>query len=309
MLGALRLRPIVTMLVALVVGVAGSIATMIVVSSPSNAETCWQYVEVSPGKWRYVNTCEGDGGTEDPPPDGEDPQEPECYQGRLDSFSYDRAECRGDLTCYLYLPPPSKEDPADWPERPPGTPQTAIYGEWTCFTQPPEEAVAPGGGPEWIDDPEVNWLDEAQSAIGAVVLPDFDLAFSPETQTYVAVETAFWAQGASGDPLEGTSALGLVAIATPDRFELDPGDGTGVKTCDFAVAEASGCDHTYPDASVDGATTANGEPAYAAQARLVYTVAFTLGGAPFTIPGAPTELPSEWEETGVPVGEVQVIIE
>ncbi|HEY9408427.1 MAG TPA: hypothetical protein VIP77_02505 [Jiangellaceae bacterium] len=313
MLKSSRLRRLLAVLVTLTAGVAASIVTIIAVAPAGNAEDCLQYVEVSPGKWEYVNVCDDDGGGgggDEGGGDGGGNEEPQCYLGRQQIFDYDSAYCKGDLSCYVYAPPPTKEDPSEWPEPPSGTPEDAVYGEEWCFSQPPEEDVITGPVPVWDDDPPpVNWLDQAYQALGQIVVPDFTLTFDPPTRTYINTDTTFWAEGATKDDLTGTSALGLVAIATPDRFEVDPGDGSGAKTCPVAVAKADACTYMYTHASVDGPSTVDGQPAYVGQARLVYTVRFELNGAPWPVANAPAELPGEWEASDVSVNEIQVIVE
>lgn len=326
MLKTSRLRRLLAVLLTLTAGVAASIVTVIAVAPVGTAEDCIQYVEVSPGKWEYVNVCNDDGGgggggDEGGGDGGGGNEEPECYQGRLEQFNYDWAYCDGDLSCYVYSPPPSAEDPADWPPKDPGDSEDALYVSIACFTQPDdgEELVFYDDDyQEPPEPPEPNWLAEAYQALGQIVVPDFTLSFEPlistnttgsSPRTFINTDTAFWAEGATKDDLTGTSALGLVAIAAPDRFEVNPGDGSGVKACPVAVAKADACTYMYTHASVEGTSTVDGQPAYAGQARLVYTVRFEYNGAPMTIDNAPAELPGEWETSDVSVNEIQVIVE
>lgn len=311
-------RRLTGMLIAAVSLVAGLMATVVQIS-PAAADDCIQQVETSPGVWEYVNTCTGDDGGDGGDEGGGDEgggddggTEPECYLGREDSFDYDWSYCTEDgLSCYVYAPPPTAPNPEDWPEKPPGMSEDAVYSVLTCFTQPPEEDVVIYGPPEWIEPPEdvINWEQEAVQAFGQLVAPDFDLAFNPPAKSYVTLDTWYWAEGATDGELEGTSAAGLVAIATPERLEVQPGDGSATLTCPFSVTQSDACSYVYEKASVNGTATVDGEPAYAGQARLVYTVRFEFNGEVMEIAGAPTVFETPWEGTPIPVAEIQAIVE
>jgi hypothetical protein len=89
----------------------------------------------------------------------------------------------------------------------------------------------------------------------------------------------------------------VVAVAEPDHLEVDPGDGSGTISCDFVVNESDERTHTYQRASGDGG--------YPARARLVYDVHFEQKGSLIEPEGLPDTFESPWEETAVPVTEVQ----
>lgn len=292
----------------------GSLLTAVTVT-PSSADECWQYIEVSPDVWDYVNVCEDDGNEGDEGDEGDtgggEEEEPDCYLDRQDSFNYDHAYCDGELSCYIYSPPPSAEDEEDWPERPADVPDDWVYVNRACFTQPPEESLEVNEY-DWIEPPEPaepSWPDEARQAFGRLVAPTFELAFNPPRQSVVNVDTWYWAEGATAGEITGTSAAGLVAIATPDRFEVDPGDGSDTLSCDFSVAESDTCGHVYVRASVNGTAAVDGVPAYAARGRLVYSVRFELNGEVMEIDGVPTEFTTDWSETAVPVAEIQSVVQ
>ena len=84
----------------------------------------------------------------------------------------------------------------------------------------------------------------------------------------------------------GSSAEGLVAIATPAATDWDPGDGSGVITCAgagqpyTAGAESGGCTHRYMKMS----------PGYDGQVTRHWTVRYEVGGAVVDIPGAAVAL-------------------
>ncbi|TDD64456.1 hypothetical protein E1262_28220 [Jiangella aurantiaca] len=306
-------RRLTGILLAAATMVATTVITLVQVT-PAAADDCIQYVETSPGFWEYVNVCDGDegGGGDEEDGGGDDGgnAEPECYLGREDQFDYDWSYCDDDLSCYVYSPPPSAPDPEDWPEPPAGTPEDHVYGMLTCLTQPPEEEVVIYR-PAWLPPQEdvVDWEQEALQAFGQLVAPDFDLAFNPPQRAYVTLDTWYWAEGATDGELTGTSAAGLVAIATPERLEVQPGDGSSTLTCPFTVTQSDACSYVYDHASVEGTATVDGQPAYEGQARLVYTVRFELNGEVMEIDGAPAVFQTPWQATPIPVAEIQAIVE
>ncbi|WP_129711124.1 hypothetical protein [Haloactinopolyspora alba] len=162
----------------------------------------------------------------------------------------------------------------------------------------------------WTTESEEPPLEEqAREAYGLLATPDFTLAFNPPGRTFVNLDTWWWADGAGDGEITGSSAFGVVAIATPDHIEVDPGDGSNIITCDWATSKTDTCRYAYPHASTDGTAQVDGSPAYTARARLVYTVRFENAGEPLELPGLPEQLTSPWEETAVPVGEVQSLVE
>ncbi len=149
----------------------------------------------------------------------------------------------------------------------------------------------------------------AQRAFGQLQIPAFTPTFNPPTATYVNLDTWWWAEGATTNELIGTAALGVRALATPDHMEVDPGDGSGAFTCDFATQEADDCSNTYRRSSNRGSARApDGSKAYPARMRLVYDVRFEINGAPLNIAGLPTSLSSDWTPRAVPVREVQTVV-
>lgn len=294
------------------VTVVGTMVITAVQVTPAAADDCIQEVETSPGVWEYINTCtDDDGGEEEDDGNGggDGNTEPECYLGREEQFNYDWSFCDGELSCYVFSPPPSAPDEEDWPEKPADAPEDAVYANQACFTQPPEEALV-SNEYLWLDPPEgvINWEQEAIQAFGALVAPDFDLAFNPPQRAYVTLDTWYWAEGATDGEITGSSAAGLVAIATPERLEVQPGDGSATLTCPFTVAQSDACTYVYPKASVDGTATVDGQPAYEGQARLVYTVRFEFNGTVMDIPGAPVVFETPWQATPIPVAEIQAIV-
>ncbi|TNC26597.1 hypothetical protein [Mumia zhuanghuii] len=154
------------------------------------------------------------------------------------------------------------------------------------------------------DEPIQQSLGErARTAIARIPLPELRAVFNPPGRTFVSLETWWWVRGATPDPVRGR-ALGVLAIATPDRLDVDPGDGTGVRTCPVALRRGDACTHTYRRSS--GAADGS---AYTARVRLIYSLRFEVGGVPTDeVEGAPSELETAWAERSVPVREAQTLV-
>jgi hypothetical protein len=152
-------------------------------------------------------------------------------------------------------------------------------------------------------------VDQAREAMGLIVLPPATLSFNPTARTLVNLDTWFWAQGLSGRDLRGTSAFGLVAVATPARLVVTPGDGSAPVTCRWATFKSDRCAYAYRRSSAGGPVLGHkGAPAYEASARALWTVRFEVNGAPVTIAGAPTVLSGLPMTTAVEVAEVQTVV-
>jgi hypothetical protein len=158
--------------------------------------------------------------------------------------------------------------------------------------------------------------DQAVEATGQIKMPSAVLSFNPTARTVVNLPTWFWAQGLTSEVLRGSSALGLVAYATPARLEVTPGDGSAVRTCPWVTAQpqvpadqSGPCSYAYPRSSVAGtALGRSGASAYGASARAVWSLRFELNGAPVQIAGAPSELPGPVMTAPVVVDEVQTLV-
>jgi hypothetical protein len=293
-------------LAGLLLGLAALVAGTTLAAAPATAALCGHWVANAEGEMTYQTfEC----GTEDTagPGGGGGGSTVTCYRGRQASFNYDVSFCSGELSCYRFIPPPTAEDPAAWPERPAGVDPTASYANQACFTQPPEEALV-SNEYIWVTPSEQDIAAQVDVAFGALVAPAFSLGFNPPTRAVVNLPTWFWAAGAGGGAVTGSSAGGLVAVATPDHLEVDPGDGSGSFRCAWAVTASDTCAYTYPRSSAGEPAVADLGPAYQAQMRLVYTVRFELNGAPFEVAGLPTEFTSTWQTTPVPVAEIQSLV-
>jgi hypothetical protein len=219
--------------------------------------------------------------------------------------------CVGLKPCYY------KETvvPYDKPKTPPPTPDA----EWRvqmCFGDGPAGLTFYGlqvwVGPASLPPP---LIDQAREALGHLKAPSATLAFNPTTRTLVNLDTWFWADGLTPKELRGTPAFGLVAVATPDRLEVTPGDGSATRTCPWVTmkpkvpADQPGpCSYAYWRSSIGGSARGpNGAPAYKASAHAVWKVRFERLGAPVIIAGAPDELTGPEMTAPVVVVEVQTI--
>ena len=212
--------------------------------------------------------------------------------------------CMGETPCYYkenvvpYAPPRSKppKKGSDWRVRMCISPLTGGFLG---------EAV-------WLDENEPqppSLQEQAQTAFGQLQVPGATLTFNPTTRTLVSLDTWFWAQGLASGDITGSSAFGLVAIATPDHLELTPGDGSGSMNCDWVTTKSDTCSYAYPRSSAgNGTTTVDGQGAYAANGQAVWDVAFEMNGNPVNIPGAPTELRGPQMNAAVRVVESQSLV-
>lgn len=172
------------------------------------------------------------------------------------------------------------------------------------------ESCSDGSGRDWFwtTGETISTEDLALQAFGELEFTPYTTTFNPPNRTFVNLDTWWWAQGATTDTLVGTSAGAVRALARPDRMEVDPGDGTGVRSCPFVISMSDDCSYAYRKASVRGtAKAADGSAAYAARVRLVWAVTFEDGGTPLTLEGLPTAFSSPWQDVAVPVREVQTI--
>lgn len=249
-----------------------------------------------------ITHCPGDdsGGDEGGGGDDDGSNQPACeYVDLFNDF------CDGPNPCWIN-DPAAIQDPPELEGVPKPSPDSyAVY--YRCLN--------PDGSTYdlyyWSDDQpaEPPLEEQAMTAYGLLVAPDFTLAFNPPQRTFVNLDTWWWADGVGNDEITGSSAFGVVAIATPDHIEVDPGDGSGSFTCSWVTSRSDACIYAYAKASVDGAQQVEGQPAYEAQARLVYSVRFENDGAPLELDGLPTQLVGPWQSTPVPVGEIQAIVE
>ncbi|GAA2059097.1 hypothetical protein GCM10009757_39930 [Streptomyces cheonanensis] len=202
--------------------------------------------------------------------------------------------CEGEYACWANIPSAAYPTPDTWPEGQPSEDSVYIYkncqnaegdgyDEWGWHT--PQEEQGP------------SLQERAMMAFGQLNTPEFSLAFSPPGHSIIYIDTWWWAEGAPAGEIRGSSALGVVAVGTPSHIEVDPGDGSGVMTCDFVTSESDACSYTYSRAGD-----------YTTSGRLVYDVHFEYDGSRLELPGLPDSLESGWQESGITVTESQAVV-
>lgn len=209
--------------------------------------------------------------------------------------------CLGDAYCWANIPSALAE--STWPEETRPSPE-AIYTYRSC-TPDPDGTLS---GWSWYEPEGPSLAERAQQAFGTLATPAFSIEFNPPVRAVVGLDTWFWAGTGTTGQITGSEALGVVAIGTPARLEVDPGDGSGVMSCPWTTTESAECSHLYAKASVGQPPGPDGLPSYTARMRLVYDVRFELDGAPLGIAGLPTSLESGWQEVALPVAEIQAIV-
>lgn len=165
------------------------------------------------------------------------------------------------------------------------------------------------GGPEDVPQPP-SLQQQSRTAIGELDLSMPALRTSPEGRTLVNFPTWFWLEDAAEEQT-GSSAFGLVAIATVQELRIDPGDGSEAFSCPWVTSSRQArekCTFGYTRASYDGAASWEGKPAHLASASAEWTLRFEMNGNPVTIPGAPATLEGPASTTPIRVDEVQTLV-
>ncbi|MDO9457666.1 hypothetical protein [Nocardioides sp.] len=218
------------------------------------------------------------------------------------SYTY----CLGNQPCRDVPWTPAMGQPPGPKPSPDSEPRARICGFPDPQTQGPIPYTIYWSGTE----PEPPTLaEQAQTAIGEIDLALPPVLTSPPERTVVNFPTWFWMDGGSPE-LSGSSAFGLVAIATVARINVDPGDGSGGFTCPWVSSEeeaSSSCTYDYKRDSSRGTATQDGRPAYEVGVSADWTVRFELGGNVIDIPGAPTTLDGPTSTTVLRVDQVQSI--
>ncbi len=263
------------------------------------------------GGTSYGCTDPGDEGQPGDPGDtggtgGGDPAAPTCdLQGSTGTDWSDQNRgpnfCMGENVCFntdlLDLSDPPAGDP------PTGESKARVTWCYDGVMGPPNIVRI-----FWSDEEEPpSLLEQAREAIGNIDVGTAELQISPTGRTLVNLDTWYWLDGAEQE-VTGSSAFGLVAIATFRSVSVDPGDGTGSFTCPLvttAAAAEKDCEHEYRRASTRGSTSVDGRAAYAASATTVYDLRFEIDGAPVEFEGAPPTLEGPPAEAAVRVDEVQ----
>jgi hypothetical protein len=282
----------------LVLAAAGLVAgTEPAAAGPTDKPECIRWLPNPGGSGHLPDYSNCGGGSGDPGEDGGGNGggggEPTCDWSLIEGRGEDRW-CEGENACWANIPSAVYPDPEDWP---PGQPsEDAVYIFKLCYGPDGTEAYN-----EWTwRVPNVPSIEDlAWEAYGRLRLPEFTLAFNPYEQAIIYKDTWWWVEGPTDSTVLGSSAAGLVAIAEPNRVEVDPGDGSGTINCGWVTAKSDECAHAYQKASDEG---------YPAEARLVYDVRFENNGTPIEVAGAPDSVESDWVGTSVPVREIQAIV-
>lgn len=158
----------------------------------------------------------------------------------------------------------------------------------------------------WTDDDEPSLLEQAMTAVGNIDLGTGTIRISPNTRTLVNLDTWFWMTGRQ-QVVTGSSAFGLVAIATFRNMTVKTGDGSS-KNCGWTTTEAAAkasCFYEYRHSSRNGTESVGGRPAYRVEVTAVYDLTFEIAGRPTAIQGAPTTLDAPAASAALRVDEVQ----
>jgi hypothetical protein len=214
--------------------------------------------------------------------------------------------CVGSSPCWivprqhrsLYDSPatPAPTPGADWVVRACIT----FTGYWRVITTPFWQAPTPA-----------TLAVAARQAIGNLRLPPVTAASAPPALTLVNLDTWFAPATTVTSPVHGTSALGVVAVATATGFAVDPGDATPAFSCPptATLNQTARCTHTYRRSSAgQTATTPDGKPGYQVRAWTTWRIDFLQGNNPITIPGAPTTINGPVTTRILPVAESQAIV-
>ncbi len=310
----IRARRAVRLAMSLVLTVAASLAVVAVFQSAASADvTCGPNetrVFVPPSS--YV--CQSNGGTTNPgtgPVDGggggtDAPAVPTCNLDAINGSDYDNPSapyCAENKTCVtvdLFAPValPDGEKPND----------DSKARVRICSGGPLGSIEV--GTAFWSDDEKPpTRLEQALTAIGQIDLATPTVNVSPAGRTLVNLDTWFWLTGAQQEAT-GSSAFGLVAIATFRSMTVDPGDGSGTFTCPFTADAATAekqCLHEYRRSSARGSASVDGRSAFTAKVNTVYDLRFEVGGAQVDVQGAPATLPGPPASAAIRVDEVQTL--
>jgi hypothetical protein len=246
----------------------------------------------------YVKQCKtvhdgepgsGDSGGQGPSPSdcGLDQYTP---PGGHSWYCVNKGACYIDDTARAYDPDPGPPPPGqEWHVQ-------VCYPCARCFGPPGIHYIL--GGPAARPP-----IIQAREAFGRLDVKHGQPSHSPKTDAVVGLATWFWVDPALFTEARGTSAEGLVAIATPASTEWDPGDGSGTISCAGAGKAYTGsedaagaCTHTYGASSPD----------YHGQVTRHWTVRYEDGGVVVTIAGAPLALDLA-DDFDLAVVETQVI--
>jgi len=250
--------------------------------------------QTTPGTGGGSGTDGSSGGT---------PAQPTCDLSSLQGATW----CMGTRACYTTptsppfvlatgpKPQPDSQSMTDFCGMPPGQygTITPVRTYWSDSGTPPPPSLA----------------EQAATATGQLDLSLPALSSSPIHRTVVGLPTWFWVTGAPPTKT-GSSAFGLVAIATVQSLHVTTGDGATLDcpwTTSAAQAETD-CSHEYVRASYDGTATWDGRPAFAVSAYATWAIHFEMNGVQINIPGAVTTLDGPASNAVLRVDEVQTVV-
>lgn len=302
MLTPRRVSQVLVAAIALLIGLLGAIVPGQAAVRPAAADPasdpCYVYIEVSPGIFEYVNICP------DPDEDGGDGDGGSGGGPRCDLTEEPYNEfCLGTKACRADIPSPLSEEL--WPPDETRPSPDHIFTFVQCLVPGQEELYERW---RWIEPypgalPGLGW-----QALGRLQTPAFTMSFQPAGMTYVGADTRFQLDGLGDGEIIGSVAGPLQATGTLSHVEIDPADGSETIECDPDL-RTHACEHVYLQMSHEQLSEdIDGRPGFAAQARLVYDVVFTMGGVEVNLPGVPATLESPWNGTVVPVGEIQALV-
>jgi hypothetical protein len=235
---------------------------------------------------------------------------PSCDLAGMATFCMGIRPCFYDAWHPPYLVPPGK---------PAGKPRLKVRQCLVTNSAGPSAQMRFGsweGTPVWVRPGDVgtepSLVVQARQAVGALRLPRGVLRFSPQGRSFVGLDTWWWVEGLPVGRVKGSSAFGLVAVATPVGLRVDPGDGSEIVECpvvrSVAVAERD-CVSVYARSSVGGSVRVGGRPAFVAVATGTWRVAFVDSGTPVTIAGFDPVVEGPVVRVPVPVAEIQTVVE
>ncbi len=149
------------------------------------------------------------------------------------------------------------------------------------------------------------------TALGKLVFPKITLHYGPLKYAVVTSPTTWWADGPSGQEIQGSSANGLIAYASPAGLRITPGDGSEPFDCPWtstAQAAAGVCEYAFQKSSIEGTATWRGQPAFTAKATTLWKLRFTNNGSPYAFPSLPDTIEGLATTLTVPVVEIQSIV-
>jgi hypothetical protein len=264
-------------------------------AAPETRENC--QAVFTPGSQKLTTKCHVDGsetsGADGAQNAGSQTGRPSCELRAPATF------CLGTSACYIrdgvvpYAPPKSAppEPDAQWVVRVCAAADGTSAGEAIWLT----DDAAP------VEPP---LIVQARDAVGQLPLTKTRIETDPPARSIVGLETYF---SPANQPrvLRGTSAFGLVAVATPAKLIIETGE-SGEIACDVPVTKQ--CMHVYGRSSVGQARVVDGQPAYGLTARTRWRITYEQGGEQVEIPDAPTAVTGPPATTLLPVAEIQSVV-